>query len=396
MKLFFIIFAAIDSAQSHVVHLYSELAELAKHNEIYILCLCDKTSSDVSYQNVSIDFYPITFEGWNIKNLQTVSDVILGKIKTTNPDLVVLTLEIWDLMRELGQKLAGKYPFATIANAMPFLAAPITVSNNFEKDILTLIESDIPLYRKNYIKEHYKEVDTVLSYTNIIAATQTVKYYLNSYFPKMMVWAHSPILPAKISSTQKNVHKDIDFVYMARIEKGKGLEYFEDILEKIYHKLKRPVSLTIMGSIDDDFSKTALDNLIKKANQTKHFSVCFLGWADAKLKHDIFSRSRVFLYPSHYDIYAIVLVEALSYGLPAVVWDAPFAKNTFSTTTAVKQAKLLDTNEFANLAITCLDNEHVLRTRALNFISKFPTMNQKILHDINIFQEIIRRFHDKN
>ena len=151
-----------------------------------------------------------------------------------------------------------------------------------------------------------------------------------------------------------------------------------------------------MGSIDDDFSKTALDNLIKKANQTKHFSVCFLGWADAKLKHDIFSRSRVFLYPSHYDTYAIVLVEALSYGLPAVVWDAPFTKNTFSTTTAVKQAKLLDTNEFANLAITCLDNEHVLRTRALNFISKFPTMNQKILHDINIFQEIIRRFHDKN
>jgi hypothetical protein len=50
-------------------------------------------------------------------------------------DLIVQSMEVWDLIRECGQIFYKKIPFATIFHAMPFLAAPVITSGDFESDV---------------------------------------------------------------------------------------------------------------------------------------------------------------------------------------------------------------------------------------------------------------------
>lgn len=203
---------------------------------------------------------------------------------------------------------------------MPFLGTPMCPSGDFEKDVIAYLNSGIEKYRKDYIEDHYKEIIGVLKRVNIIASNKTVAYYLSTYFEDIKFHTfNDPISIKSYKRDANTIETKYDFAYMARMEKGKGAEYLEEILKQISLILKRTITVAILGRPDDIISSRAIDKLLAESNKNKYFKAIYFGWANKRMKEFVLSKTGVFLYPSHYDTYAIVLSEALSFGLPSIV-----------------------------------------------------------------------------
>jgi len=142
----FLTFASLSTKAGHLARFLEELPELSKLNEISIVCLGkdpDDESTKNRYRKASFFYFPAKFDGWRVVNLAEIVERIEAVIIEVHPDLVILQMEVWDLMRELGMSLKNKVVFATVVHAMPFLAAPINPSGNFENDIIEHVGRDI-------------------------------------------------------------------------------------------------------------------------------------------------------------------------------------------------------------------------------------------------------------
>lgn len=388
----FLTFAPLSSNAGHLARFSFELRSLSILNEISIICLGkdpDNNETKNIYKNISFTHLPIKFDGWRIVNLLEVANTISNIVEKIHPGIVILMTEVWDLMRELSKSLRGKVRFITVVHAMPFLAAPLQPSGNFESDVIAYCQSDIEKYKKDYIVEHYKEVYTVFNDVLIIANNKTVEFYLKTYFPDLKI----SVLPQTlIVQTQPNIITResfaYDFVYMARMESGKGIEYLSDILNKISLILQRKINIAILGRTDDSLTKKSLEKLLEDSKKTNFIEVTYFGWADKNMKKDILTKSSVFLYPSHYDNFPTVLNEALSFGLPVITWDVPFYKLNYKDTPAVRPVPLFDFQSFAEEAVKANINRKQLSEKAIDFVNSFGSPEEIALLDTQIFTRV--------
>lgn len=292
MRLMFLTFSPLSSNAGHLARLKGELPNLEQLCEVIIICLNkypDDNDTKNKYKKTTFLHYPLIFSGWNVSNLDKVTEDVSKLINKVSPDLVILQMEVWDLMRELGKSLNGKVKFATVLHAMPFLTSPINPTTNFKNDITKYVSSGIENYRKRYILGHYLETYEVFKNIFIIANNKTVAFYLKNYFNDLSIL----ILPSSIVIKKLDnykISKDIkyDFAYMARIEKGKGLEYLTNILERISLILSRPVKIVILGRADDSSSKIILEKILFESKKSSHFKIDYMGWVNNETKKRYF------------------------------------------------------------------------------------------------------------
>ena len=363
MKILFIVFNHVLSNKSHIVRLNMSLDYICHNNDVSILCLTNKRNllQEKKYKHVKFYYHPIKFNWREVKNIVDIVNFI-NNINVQNKfDLVIQMMEIWDLIRELSSQIE-KWHFSVIFHAMPFLWTPQKVSHDFDYDVYKHYITESKLYRKNYIKNHYKEFNKTMSKIGIIAANPTVGYYLKNYCKKLPVSTLESFRLSPIWYTvSKEKNKIYDFVYMARIEKWKWIEYLEKILVHIEKILNRKIKIAILWSIEDFYSHDALTRI----KHNENIDVSYLGWCSNKEKKEILSKSKVFLYPSIYDTYSITLAEAVSIGLPCVVRDVLYTKMNYSKVPLVWRIPFWRYKKFAEKAIFLLNNnskkkEHTL------------------------------------
>lgn len=393
MKLLFLTFAPLESGAGHLARFRSELAYLAQIDEVSIVSL-GKSPDDLKtiekYDRVKFFHFGESLRGWNILNLRDVIEYISGIIDITHPDLVISQMEVWDVMRELGRELKGKTKFATIVHAMPFLGAPLHPSGDFSRDVIAYAHSGIAQYRREYLLAHYSEADSVFRDVAIIANNKTAAYFLRSYFPHHKAWSMIPWVPERRKDgMQTEFNERYDFAYMARMEAGKGVGYLSDILRRVSGIMARPVSLAIMGRVDDDVSRQELSDLLRVAKGEGFANIDFLGWADEDTKRDVLTRSGVFLYPSRYDNFPTVVNEALAFGLPVITWDVPFYRCCYSNTPAVIAVTPFDCASFAEAAMDALRQGPELSDAALRFIQSFDSAMAIAHADSKLFADIV-------
>ncbi|MDD5376648.1 MAG: glycosyltransferase [Candidatus Gracilibacteria bacterium] len=390
MNIILVTFSPFGSNESHIRRLLLSMKGMSSENKISVLCLSD-TKEDPSIVNLYPDIcfcqYPINYDGWKILDMNAVVSFIEEFAISSSADLVVQTMEVWDLIRECSQVFYGKIPFATIFHAMPFLAAPLSPSGNFESDVINYCVSGIEKYRVEYIQSHYMETRKILPMVAVICANPTVTYYFNTYFPHINchTFNEGMIIENKIKDV--SIEKHYDFVYMARMERGKGVEYLSEILRYTSIKLGRKVSVAILGRTDDMFSSEILSNLIK--NRGDEFEIFYFGWANNELKENILSKSRVFIYPSYYDTYAIVLAEALGFGLPCIVWDLPFIEKNYNQipNSIMRRIPSFDCESFALAAINFLENNKVSQVLRI-----FTSEEELYQEDILCYKKIVQDY----
>jgi len=116
------------------------------------------------------------------------------------------------------------------------------------------------------------------------------------------------------------LHKKYDLCFMARFHKQKGVFELIDIVKKLKETYKKDISLVVMGGSNLKMENKFIQ-LIKKNNLEENIK--YLGYISTNKKYDIIKQSRVFVFPSYYESFGYVILEAMQCELPVVVYDLP-------------------------------------------------------------------------
>lgn len=126
--------------------------------------------------------------------------------------------------------------------------------------------------------------------------------------------ANFKYIKEKPFSQGRKINKDINILFMSRIEKNKGALESIKILEILQMELtNQNVYLTIAGAGSE------LENIKNYLKQSKIKNITLTGHVEGEIKHDLFTKNDFFLFPSSYgEGLPLVILEAMAYGLPII------------------------------------------------------------------------------
>ena len=162
---------------------------------------------------------------------------------------------------------------------------------------------------------------------NIIKSSKNLDYFvlvskaLKDYYRKSI--PQSIYIPNVIDNIpEKNSSlKEKRLVSVGRLSPEKG---YDDLL-KIFKKVNEKYNdwkLDIVGSGEE---KESLEKYIKDNNLDKN--VVLHGFKDTEFIYDIFNKSSIYLMASHTESFGIVLIEAMSVGLPCIAFSSAEGAN---------------------------------------------------------------------
>jgi glycosyltransferase involved in cell wall biosynthesis len=139
--------------------------------------------------------------------------------------------------------------------------------------------------------------------------------------------------------------KDIDFFCIGRIEKLDGIDKIWSALRKLRPK----VNFVMMGRAS-----------LSEINHLRSIGIDHKGEVPDEEKLELYSRAKVFLFPSSREGFGIALAESLLLGMAAVTWRLPVFEELYSESMMTKQGmlRLVETGNyelFANEALKALD-----------------------------------------
>ena len=149
--------------------------------------------------------------------------------------------------------------------------------------------------------------------------------------------------------------KMCDCIFIGNYSERKGVKYLNEICERLNYKL------CIIGNGWNE------KNLPKNA--------VYYGFVSEKVKRDILARSKIFVFPSLYEGFGLVVLEALASYLPVVTWDLPWSRR-FNE--GVVKIKFDDVEEFVKTIKELLSNEEkrkMLGIRGRMFAEKMSWEN---------------------
>lgn len=113
-------------------------------------------------------------------------------------------------------------------------------------------------------------------------------------------------------------NESLEILYLANMDPRKGIIHLIDAIIPLILE-RGNIHLTIAGSytrfLDEQYLHNYIDTIAGVSLQDK-ITIC--GAVYGEEKHAIFSRSDMFVYPTCHDAFPLVVLEALSYGLPVV------------------------------------------------------------------------------
>tara|TARA_B100000886_G_scaffold340480_1_gene310344 strand:+ start:30719 stop:31906 length:1188 start_codon:yes stop_codon:yes gene_type:complete len=115
--------------------------------------------------------------------------------------------------------------------------------------------------------------------------------------------------------------RNIDFLYVGRINKEKGIFEFLDFLNKSLEnndfEIKKSLKVIIAGPLDICFEKL-FEKQITELQKRKNIEIKFKGFISNKERNELYNDSKFFLYPTYGDCFGLSVVEALYYGCKVI------------------------------------------------------------------------------
>lgn len=161
--------------------------------------------------------------------------------------------------------------------------------------------------------------------------------------------------------------KEYDLAFMGRFHKQKGLFEIPKILKML--KVAKPdIKLLIIGGGDDKI-KDEFFKIIKEESLTNNIE--YKGFVSSDKKFDYLRKSKVFIFPSYYESFGLVALEAMANGLPVVAYNLPifcvFDKGMI-------KVPILDNEKFAQETLKLLKDDNYYKNKrkeALDYASTF-------------------------
>jgi glycosyltransferase involved in cell wall biosynthesis len=179
--------------------------------------------------------------------------------------------------------------------------------------------------------------------------------------------------------------KDIDFFCIGRIEKLDGIDKIWSALRKLRPK----VNFVMMGRAS-----------LSEINHLRSIGIDHRGEVPDEEKLELYSRAKVFLFPSSREGFGIALAESLLLGMAAVTWRLPVFEELYSESMMTKQGMIrlveMGNHElFASEALKALDlydrRNRILSEQPLSSTtSSSPVSSESKKSSNNIYLEINR------
>lgn len=155
----------------------------------------------------------------------------------------------------------------------------------------------------------------------------------------------------EVSKIQPNSGVCFDGIFLGRLHPQKGIDDLIKIWRYVCDK-KQDARLGIIGG-GDKLAFRRLDSQIKAAGCNGNIEV--LGFRMGEEKFSLLKSSKVFLMPSYYESWGLVILEAMACGLPVVTYNLPIYKEKFSK--GLITVKIGDVSNFAENVLTILEDK---------------------------------------
>lgn len=266
----------------------------------------------------------------------------------------------------------------------------IIVFHHYEPRILPDRISEIESYFNRAIAKWYnsiiekltkvmiKDSDMVLTVSRTSARQLYSLYGITSNDIKDQEYHNAPIGSDKIRIVGTGVdklaidtaaEKDIDFFCIGRIEKLDGI----DKIWSAVRKLRPAVKFVMIGRAS-----------LTEINHLKSIGIDHKGEVTDKEKLELYSRAKVFLFPSGREGFGIALAESLQLGMSAVIWRLPVFEELYSQSVMAKQGRIILVERgnyklFASEALIALDSYDKRNTRRRRrIISAQPSLSSSL------------------
>ncbi|WP_195515297.1 glycosyltransferase family 4 protein [Paraclostridium bifermentans] len=248
--------------------------------------------------------------------------------------------------------LAKKYPDKTVIYHGPYYSA-------FNKKYNLMCKIFDAIYLRSYIKKD----------TKFIVKSNLAKEFLESKGIKTKNITVSGVgIDIEMLSTPKD-YKEIDFIntiknskyerkllYIGRWEKRRNIKFLFDTLKKIID-LGYNIGLVMIGSGDIEYKQEC----IQYAKEIGVYSrILYLDKLEQKYLSSIYKECDIFLLPTLYEIFGMVLLEAMYYGLP-VITTHNGGSDILINNRVNGFIEELDCNKWSQAIIELLDNNEKRR-----------------------------------
>lgn len=121
-------------------------------------------------------------------------------------------------------------------------------------------------------------------------------------------------LHSELGEKMKCINADYMMLYIGRIEPRRNSLFLIDILKKLREQGEN-VCLTVVGTGAEDYIKSFFQ---KVTEYNLNDYILYEPKLEQKFLAEIYGNADIFLLPTNYDIYGMVLLESMYYGLPTI------------------------------------------------------------------------------
>lgn len=178
-----------------------------------------------------------------------------------------------------------------------------------------------------------------------------------------------------------SAEKSYDAVYVGRFHEQKG---FPDLLE-IWREVVKELPSVELVVLGEDITAGNIGTFIKKNGLQDNID--FLGFVGGRKKYEYILASKICIFPSYYESFGIVALEAMSCGVPVAAYDLPVFREIY--TNGMVTAPIGDIKKMAANAIGLITDDvkrAELSRQALQMSRNFgwEKTAQDILQNLNL------------
>lgn len=111
-----------------------------------------------------------------------------------------------------------------------------------------------------------------------------------------------------------------DVCFLGRFHEQKGILEFVDIVHRLVHSGSPTIKCLVIGGYDNPMGQRVVER-IKQLKLTSFIDL--VGVKEGDEKCTLLSQAKVFVFPSYYESFGIVYLEAITLGIPVVEYDLP-------------------------------------------------------------------------
>ena len=189
---------------------------------------------------------------------------------------------------------------------------------------------------------------------SVIVPSPYVRDLINNILPKKKIH----YISLAFQNTRKTILSpltNIDLLYVGTIEPRKGIAYLLESL-KLLKDDNVLFHLNIVGSLVDEVYNKELCQFVEQNNLQNEID--FVGRVSDDVLEGLYQNTTCFVFPSLHEGYGMVLIEAMSYGVPIVAFDnsaIPYTLNNGENGLLVENLNTLKMKESIKSILTDVD-----------------------------------------